>query len=139
MTIMKYRMEHNTLPDFTAPVMNGLAARFLWSSTSDYNEANHYPVIKGACDIVAAAGEKLKLKYTVTDPDKEDKLTVKWWQYMSGPFKDKVQVDDPASANTTFSVPATAKSGDKIHLVLEATDNGTPQLNMYHRVIITVK
>lgn len=139
MAIMKYRMENNTLPDFTAPVMNGLAARFLWSSTSDYNKANHYSVINGAWDIAAAPGEKLKLKYTVTDPDKEDKVTVKWWQYMSGSFKDKVSVDNPASANTTFTVPATAKSGDKIHLVLEATDNGTPQLNMYHRVIVTVK
>ena len=30
----------------------------------------------------AKPGEKLKLKYTVTDPDK-DALTIKWWQYVS--------------------------------------------------------
>ena len=30
---IKYRAEHYPLPDFTAPVMNGLAARFKWSVT----------------------------------------------------------------------------------------------------------
>lgn len=50
----------------------------------------------------AKPGEKLKLKYTVTDPDK-DALTIKWWQYVSaGTYRGKVAVDDPASANTTL-------------------------------------
>ena len=80
----------------------------------------------------------LKLKYTVTDPDK-DALTIKWWQYVSaGTYRGKVTVDDPASANTAFTVPADANPGDTIHLILEATDNGTPQMNRYHRLIITV-
>lgn len=49
----------------------------------------------------AKPGEKLKLKYTVTDPDK-DALTIKWWQYVSaGTYRGKVAVDDPASANTS--------------------------------------
>ena len=47
-------------------------------------------------------------------------------------------VDDPTSANTAFTVPADANPGDTIHLILEATDNGTPQMNRYHRLIITV-
>lgn len=50
----------------------------------------------------AKPGEKLKLKYTVTDPDK-DALTIKWWQYVSaGTYRGKVTVDDPASANTAL-------------------------------------
>ena len=135
---IKYRAEHYPLPDFTAPVMNGLAARFKWSVTPNYADANHEPVIKGALAMSAKPGEKLKLKYTVTDPDK-DALTIKWWQYVSaGTYRDKVAVDDPASANTTFTVPADANPGDTIHLILEATDNGTPQMNRYHRLIITV-
>ncbi|KAB4031736.1 hypothetical protein GAQ73_07170, partial [Bacteroides uniformis] len=64
---------------------------------------------------------------------------IKWWQYVSaGTYRGKVAVDDPASANTTFTVPADANPGDTIHLILEATDNGTPQMNRYHRLIITV-
>ena len=135
---IKYRAEHYPLPDFTAPVMNGLAASFKWSVTPNYADANHEPVIKGALAMSAKPGEKLKLKYTVTDPDK-DALTIKWWQYVSaGTYRGKVAVDDPASANTTFTVPADANPGDTIHLILEATDNGTPQMNRYHRLIITV-
>jgi len=137
MEIMQYRMRNNTLPDFTAPVMNGLAARFKWSVTPAYKDANHEPVITGPLDINARPGEQLKLKYTVTDPDK-NALTIKWWQYMSGQYKGKVAVDNPTSASTTFTVPADARTGDKIHLILEATDNGAPQMNRYHRLIITV-
>lgn len=135
---MKYRAEHYPLPDFTAPVMNGLAARFKWSVTPSYTDANHEPVIKGALAMNAKPGEKLKLKYTVTDPDK-NVLAIKWWQYVSaGTYRGKVAVDDPTSANTAFTVPADANPGDTIHLILEATDNGTPQMNRYHRLIITV-
>ena len=38
----------------------------------------------------------------------------------------------------TFTVPTDAKPGDTIHLILEATDDGEPQMNRYHRLIITV-
>ena len=135
---MKYRAEHYPLPDFTAPVMNGLAARFKWSGTPSYTDANHEPVIKGALAMNAKPGEKLKLKYTVTDPDK-NVLAIKWWQYMSAStYRGKVAVDDSTSANTTFTVPTDAKPGDTIHLILEATDDGEPQMNRYHRLIITV-
>jgi len=136
--MMFYRSAHNPLPDFTPAVMNGLAARFKWSVTPNYKDANHEPVITGIKDTTAKPGDKLKLKYTVTDPDK-DKVTVKWWQYKTDSYKGTVQVEDPASASTTFTVPADAKPGDKIHLVLEATDSGTPQLNRYLRLIITVE
>ena len=136
--MMFYRSVHNPLPDFTPAVMNGLAARFKWSVTPNYKDANHEPVIAGIKDMAAKPGDKLKLKYTVTDPDK-DKVTVKWWQYKTESYKGTAQVDDPASASTTFTVPADAKPGDKIHLVLEATDSGTPQLNRYLRLIITIK
>ncbi len=136
---MAYLKEHFPLPDFTAPIMNGLAARMLWSVSSDYKAANHYPVIDGELAMSGKPGETLKLKYKVTDPDK-DNITVKWWQYCSSStYPGKVSVDNPASANTTFTIPADAKAGNTIHLILEATDDGSPQLNRYLRLIITVK
>ena len=135
-----YIEEHYPLPDFTAPIMNGLAARFAWSVQSDYEAANHYPVIDGALAMSGKPGETLKLKYKVSDPDKKDEVTVKWWRYGSAcTYQGEVNVADPASANTTFTIPADAKAGDTIHLILEATDNGTPQLNRYHRLIVTVR
>ena len=135
-----YIKEHFPLPDFTAPIMNGLAARMAWSVAPDFKGANHYPVIDGALAMSGKPGETLKLKYKVSDPDKQDKVTVKWWPYASAStYPGKVVVEDPASANTTFTIPTDAKTGDTIHLILEATDNGTPQLNRYLRLIVTVK
>ena len=135
---MKYTAEHFPLPDFTAAVMNGLAARFKWSVTPDYKDANHEPVIEGDLAMTGKPGETLKLKYKVTDPDK-DAVTVNWWQYVSaGSYEGRVSVDDPTQAVTTFTIPQDAKSGDTIHLILEATDNGAPSLNHYLRLIITV-
>ena len=130
--------ERQSLPDFIPAIMNGLAARIKWSVTSRYKDANHAPVIEGDLAMKGKAGETLKLKYKVTDPDK-DALTVNWWQYVSaGSYEGRVSVDDPTQAVTTFTIPQDAKSGDTIHLILEATDNGAPSLNHYLRLIITV-
>jgi hypothetical protein len=48
-------------------------------------------------------------------------------------------VDSPNIARTTFTIPADAKSGDTIHLVLQAQDNGDPVLTYYLRTVITVE
>ena len=129
----------NPLPDFTPAIFNGEAARFLWSVTPKYEDANHEPEIEGELSMSGAPGETLKLKYTVTDPDK-DAVSVSWWQYKPAcTYKGETNVKDTASASTTYTVPADAQSGQTIHLVLEATDNGEPQLNHYLRLIITVK
>jgi hypothetical protein len=36
-------------------------------------------------------------------------------------------------------VPADAKPGQTIHLILEATDSGTPALTRYQRVVLTIQ
>jgi len=135
--IMMYNYTHNIMPNYTSAVMNGLYARFLWSYTPKYADANHYPVIKGVEAIKAKAGETVKLTCSVSDPDK-NALTLNWQPYKVGSYKGAVKIANPAAASTSVVVPSDAKSGDTIHLVLEATDNGTPQLNSYHRIIITV-
>ena len=45
----------------------------------------------------------------------------------------------PAAIATTFKVPANAETGQTIHIILEATDNGTPQLTRYKRVVVRVQ
>jgi len=37
------------------------------------------------------------------------------------------------------TIPKDAVAGQTIHMILEATDNGTPTLTSYQRVIITVR
>ena len=126
-------------PDFLPPVMYSFAERLKWGVTPTFADANHEPQIAGPTAITAKAGETLKLKYTVTDPDKGQKVNVSWWKHPSCSYEPECNVADPSSANTTFQVPADAKSGDEIHLVLEATDNGNLPLTHYNRLVITVK
>ena len=126
-------------PDFLPPVMYSFAERLKWGVTPTFEGANHEPQIAGPTAITAKAGETLNLKYTVTDPDKGQKVNVSWWKHPSCSYEPECNVADPSSANTTFQVPADAKSGDEIHLVLEATDNGNLPLTHYNRLVITVK
>ena len=124
--------------EFLPAAQNELAARFKWAVTPQYKDANHHPVIKGPSEISARAGEKVNMNVKVTDPDK-DVVSLQWVQFKVGTYSGEVAVEDPTSASTSFTIPSDAKSGETIHLVLEARDSGTPSLYRYHRVIITVK
>ncbi len=126
------------LPDFAREIQEGLAARLAWSVTPNYNDANHYPEVNGPLSITATPGQQVKLQAKVSDPDGDD-VALNWWQFRVGTYEGEVLVDDPASANTTFTVPADALPGQTIHLILEAQDNGTPALKRYLRTVITVK
>lgn len=52
---------------------------------------------------------------------------------------DTIALDGAGTACVSLTVPADARSGDTIHLVVEVADSGTPQLKAYQRVIITVR
>lgn len=125
-------------PDFFPEAMNSLAVRFHWSVNPDYASCNHYPVVNGPLELSAAPGEKVTIKAVAADPD-GDGLSIKWMQFKVGTYEGDVAVDNPSTAKTTFTVPADAKSGETIHLVLQAADNGTPSLIRYLRTVITVK
>lgn len=124
-------------PDFLPAVQNGIAARFLWSVTPDYEDANHEPIIKAPLDITAKPGEKAKLKARVSDPD-GNSVSLKWMQFRSGSYEGDVAAADPTSASTPIVIPEDAEPGQTIHMILEAVDDGQPALTRYHRVIITV-
>lgn len=52
---------------------------------------------------------------------------------------DSIKLEGSDTNKVTFTVPKDAKSGDTIHIVVEAKDNGKINLKHYQRVIITVK
>jgi hypothetical protein len=128
-----------TYPDFLPAAENDLAARFKWSVTPKFKDANHEPIvtIKGQTDITARPGEKVKLEGEVTDPD-GNAVTVKWWQFRTGTYPKEVVIPNPGSAKTEILIPDDAVAGQTIHLVLQGTDNGTPALTRYQRVIVVV-
>lgn len=128
-------------PNFTPAAQNGLAARLLWSVTPTYAGANHAPrvSIRGSSRISARPGETVRLQGVTSDPD-GNVVTVRWWQWKDmGTYRGSVTLSNPTELGTSLQVPADATEGQTIHLILEATDNGTPALTRYLRVIVDVR
>lgn len=143
------------------------AARMQWTLTSDFGQANHAPVIDvngykglGPQCVDAKAGSTVTLDASRTyDPD-GDKLTFKWWQYREPTAvqtghswevvklnlertegKEKIEVAIPAAEKSCAVVRSSPlrlmKRGPPLHLILEVSDNGHPQLTSYRRIVIT--
>lgn len=127
-------------PDFFPAAQQDFAARFKWAVTPKFSDANHEPVVKieSPLNIMASAGEKIRLSGVVSDPD-GNKVAVKWWQFQVGTYPKTVNIITPASLQTEVEMPKDAVSGQTIHIVLEATDNGMPALTRYARVVVTVR
>lgn len=130
----------NEYPDFFPAAQQDFAARLKWSVTPKYADANHEPVviIEGPLNVLASPGETIRLNGNVLDPD-GNKTSVKWWQFQVGSYPNKVIISNPASLQIKLTVPKDAIAGQTIHVILEATDNGTPSLNSYQRVVVTVR
>lgn len=126
-------------PDFFPAAMQDFAARLKWAVTPTFAGANHAPVvtIEGPLNIMASPGEKIRLNGKVTDPDGNG-VTVKWWQFQVGSYTGKVEIINPTSLQARVAIPKDA-AGQTIHIVLEATDNGTPALTRYQRVVVNVR
>jgi hypothetical protein len=125
---------------WSEPLQKDFAARADWC-VKPYSEANHAPVVtlKHDRDLVAKRGEKVQLQSEAYDPD-NDQLTYRWWQYEEADsFSDRVSIENAQKPKTAFRIPNNAKEGDTIHIICEVTDNGTPNLTRYQRVIIKVK
>lgn len=126
---------------FFAAAQNDFAARMQWSVTPNYSDANHPPVVKirGPLAIDVRPGATVHLRGEVSDPD-HNTVQVTWWQYNdAGTYPGDISFSDPAALITTFRVPDDAKPGQTIDVILEATDNGTPPLTRYQRVVVTVR
>jgi hypothetical protein len=127
-------------PDFFPAIQNDFAARLTWAVTPKFADANHEPVVRiaGASAISARAGETVRLKGEVSDPD-GNVVSVKWWQYRtSETYPGEIQLSNADALTPMFRVPEDAAPGNTIHIILEATDNGTPRLTRYQRVVVTV-
>lgn len=136
-----YREYFRPMWRWTPALQNDFAARADWC-VKPYGEANHPPVVKlaHALDLTAAPGQALSLSAQgTTDPD-GDALGYRWWQYEEADsFGGRVSIKSAESPVASLIVPANAKKGETLHVVCEVTDDGSPQLTRYQRVVITVK
>jgi hypothetical protein len=129
-----------TYPDFFPAAQLDFAARLKWSVTPNYAGANHAPVvaIEGPLDILASAGETIKLRGKVSDPD-GNTVSIKWWQFQVGTYTKQITILNSDSLQTRVIIPKDAVPGQTIHVVMEAIDNGVPALTRYQRVVITIR
>jgi hypothetical protein len=122
------------------PAQNDFAARMDWCVAPNYNEANHQPVaeIVGNNVRTVSPGQTIILDASPTgDPD-GDRLTYFWWQYHDADSAiSKVAINNPNSINNaSFVVPD--DPGKQVHVIFEATDDGSPPLKSYQRIIFNI-
>lgn len=160
-----YKSNQATIWRWRDAYQNDFAARMQWTLSSDRGAANHHPVVclNGSTDtevlfLEAEAGSTLRLDATGTyDPD-GDALAFSWWQYLEpsasqwsvsaevGRVKiEKVGDNDkvvhvilPSEEECCvdlLSRQAVAR-GQRLHVVLEVTDSGSPPLTCYRRAVI---
>jgi hypothetical protein len=127
-------------PDFTAAAQNDFAARIRWSVTPTFAGANHEPRVslRTSPRITARPGETVRLDAIASDPD-GNAVRVKWWRWKDvDTYPGDITIASPNTYTTSMPVPADAAAGQTIQLVLEATDDGTPPLTRYQRIVIDV-
>ena len=129
-----------TTDRWIAAAQNDFAARMQWTLKSEYSEGNHAPSVRvvGRETVKAHAGSIVRLSAQVSDPD-EDEVKVLWWQYFEeGTYPGNVQVTDAANHSATVKIPADAKSGETISIIVQGTDEGEFPLTRYDRVFVRV-
>jgi hypothetical protein len=119
---------------------NDFAGRMDWCVATKYADANHQPVAKIVGDNVRTVtpGQTVTFDATPTkDPD-NNTLTYSWWQYYDA---DNASAKPSISNNTSkdkASLVVPNEVGKQLHVILEVTDNGTPQLKGYQRIILNI-
>jgi hypothetical protein len=56
----------------------------------------------------------------------------------AGTYSGNIEINNADSPKAIITIPANA-AGKSIHIICEITDNGTPVLTGYRRVVITPK
>ena len=131
----------NTLKRWAVHLQNDFKARLDWCVT-DFARANHPPVarVRGRLARTAASGERVVLAARdSTDPDKH-RLKFDWIVYPEpGSYRGPVPTIHDASSPGAWFIAPQVDSTQTLHIILTVTDEGSPPLTRYERVIVTVR
>lgn len=131
---------HKYTKVFFPAAFNSFAARMDWAKDG---KGNRNPVVvvndSEGLDVITlkpAPGAQVTLDATkTTDPD-GDRLTFKWWVYTeAGTYTQTINIANASTSKATVTVPADS-AGKTFHVICEITDNGTPSLTSYRRIIL---
>jgi stringent starvation protein B len=94
---------------------------------------------KGIVYRTVKSGEQVSLSASgSSDPDGNG-LSYSWWQYReAGSYAGAVSISASSSQNAQFVAP-TVTSNQTVHVILQVTDNGSPALTSYRRMVVTVE
>lgn len=133
-------VENYTTNRWIAAVQNDFAARMQWTITPKYRQGNHAPSVKilSGLAVTARPGSTVKLSSHVRDPD-GDRVTASWWQYFEeGTYAGMVTVTTDSDHGATVKIPADAKPGQTVSVIVQGTDDGHFPLTRYDRVFMHI-
>jgi hypothetical protein len=155
----RLRSDQATIWRWRDAFQNDFAARIDWT-VKPFAEANHAPVAivnghAGTAPIILSArlGDAIDLDATASrDPDRGQKLGFRWYVYREAgasltPLADITIADAnrpraklTVARSCTPPLPGmTAPCGSRTaHVILEVTDDGSPRLTAYRRIIVNV-
>ena len=142
---------HATIWRWRSAYQNDFAARMDWT-IKPRSEANHPPVVKlgHSAELTAKRGDRVTLSAVgSTDPDGDD-LSYKWFYYgevgtfttSNGRTGQPLTIETHDKPEAAFVVPTgrvMPPGTGTMHIILAVTDNGTPALTRYARVIVNVE
>jgi hypothetical protein len=155
----QYVSDQATIWRWREAFQNDFAARMDWT-VNDFAHANHNPVLvvngntgTAPIEITADAGQSVALDAAgSSDPDGQS-LHYKWWFYpeaglngtrgadvsIESANQQRAQVTAASACRTGWiSFPMPCKEG-VAHIILEVTDDGSPRLTSYRRIVLHVR
>ena len=126
---------------FYPAIFNNFAARMVWARDGKGNRnpivvVNNYKT-NAVIRLTPKPGADLILDASASSDPDGDSLSYKWWILTeAGTYMQAINIENSTTANITVNVPEDA-SGKSFHIICEVTDNGTPALTSYRRIVIT--
>ncbi len=134
----------STVSRWRAAFQNEFAARLDWCE-QPFHGANHRPigVVNGQLDqhivhLAVKSGQRVRLDAGGSlDPD-GDVLAFRWWRYWeAGSWRGEVELSGTEKPVLEVRAPEVG-SAQTLHLILEASDAGSPPLTGFRRVVLTI-
>jgi len=128
---------------YVAPIQKDFAARAKWCVSENFEAKYHSPLIniKGEDKITASSGETVQLPLNVeTAGDLDVDIDCNVYTDISDCLVNKLMINKAnGKYQLSFEIPAEAKSGDEIYIILEAKTKVELSLSGFARLMVKIK